>query len=154
MAIGQTQTEISEVFVDEGTENSTAYTVPSTNYLMNVNLEEHNEGLKTSAGNAIKRLLGCDDDLVKFDGLLFTLKIAKRAGNHIHMPDSISEYNKLVRKMKTKVKLVQSDRAAKLTELEHKQFQQNGKLPAKTPGSHYYKVLKERNLATNILRVL
>ena len=52
--------------------------------------EEHQEGLKTSAGNSIKRLLGCDGDLVKFDDLRFKLKEAKRAGTHVHMTTSIS----------------------------------------------------------------
>ena len=74
-------------------------------------------------------------------------------GGHIHKT-SISEYREMVGKLKTKVKLVQSERADKLKEMIRKQFQLTGKLPAKTPGSHYYNILKERNLATNILRIL
>ena len=70
------------------------------------------------------------------------------------MSTSISQYRELLAKIDTKIRLVQCDCAAKLKELEHKHFQQNGKLPAKTPGSHYYSILKERNLATNILRIL
>ncbi len=65
---------------------------PSSSSYINLNLEEHHEGLKTSAGNSIKRLLGCDDDLVKFDDLRFKLKKAKRAGKHINMTTSISRY--------------------------------------------------------------
>ena len=34
---------------------------------INLDLEEHNEGLKTSVGNYIKHLLGSDDDLIRFD---------------------------------------------------------------------------------------
>ena len=67
-------------------------------------------------------LLGCDDDLVKFDDFRFELKNAKRAGGHIHKT-SISEYREMVGKFKTKVKLVQSERADKLKEMERKQFQ-------------------------------
>jgi hypothetical protein len=166
-AAGQTHTEVSDVFVDEGTETSTANTAPlsnavagisssnpSTGSFINLNLEEHNEGLKTSVCNGIKRLLGCDDDLIKFDDLRSTLKRAQRVGNHVHIKTDMSEYKKMVRNMKTKVKLVESERAAKVKELEQKHFQQNGKLPPKTPGTDYYKILKERILATNILRFM
>ena len=151
----QTETEVPDVLVDEGTSNTTpavaemCSTEPNSTFI-NLNLDE---GLKTSAGNSIKRLLGCDDDLVKFDDFRFKLKNAKRTGGHIHKT-SISEYREMVGKFKTKVKLVQSERADKLKEMERKQFQLTGKLPAKTPGSHYYNILKERNLATNILRIL
>ena len=105
---------------------------------MNLNLEECNEGLKSTVGNYIKRLLGCDDDLVKFDDLRFRLKEAKQAGNHLHMKTSISAYRDLVSNFKAKISLVLSECRAKIKELEQKHFQQNGKLPAKTRGSHYY----------------
>ena len=154
-AASQTQTD---VLVDDGTANASPLnnavaemcsSEPSASSFINLNLEEHDEGLKTLAGNSIKHLLGCDDDLVKFDDFRFKLKNAKRAGGHIHKT-SISEYREMVGKFKTKVKLVQSERADKLKEMERKQFQLTGKLPAKTPGIHYYNILKERNLATNI----
>ena len=54
----------------------------SVSYCINFNLEQCNEGLKTSIGNNIKRLVGIDADLVRFDDLQFTLKAAKKAGNH------------------------------------------------------------------------
>ena len=134
---------------DSETSTADAPSIEDAVYL-NVNLEEHNEGLKTLIANSIKHLIGSDNDLVEFDDLRFNLKKAKQAGNHIHTA-SISEYKQVVKKIETKVKLVQSERAAKLKELEQKEFQKSGRLPAKTPGSHYYNILKERNLATKIL---
>ena len=140
-AVSQTQTD---VLVDDGTANASPLnnavaemcsSEPSASSFINLNLKEHDEGLKTLAGNSIKRLLGCDDDLVKFDDFRFELKNAKRAGGHIHKT-SISEYREMVGKFKTKVKFVQSERADKLKEMEHKQFQLTGKLPAKTPLQH------------------
>ena len=131
---------------DSETLRSTANTYPlmaemcsntqSKSSYINLDLEEHNEGLKTSVGNYIKHLLGSDDDLIRFDDLRFKLKEAKRAGNRLYIKTSISE----------------SECVAKLKELEQKYFQQNGRLPAKTRGSHYYNILKERNVATAILR--
>ena len=148
----------------EESDNSNADTAPlmaemsSSNQngssCINLNPEEHQEGLKTSVGNSIKRLLGSDDDLVRFDDLRFKLKEAKKAGNHLHMKTSISEYQNLASKFTAKIRLVQSERAAELKELEQKHFQQNGTLPAKTRGSHYYNILKERNVAINILRMI
>ena len=44
---------------------------------INLNPKELSEGLKTKVGNHIKRLLGSDDDLVKFDDLRFKLKEAQ-----------------------------------------------------------------------------
>lgn len=120
---------------------------------LNLDLEEHQEGLKTTVANCIKHLLGCDSDLEKFDDLRFKLKKAKKE-NHTHMKTSISQYTQMLTKIEKKVKLVLSERDAKLKELEHKEFQKSGKFPDKKPGSHYYKVRKERNLATNILRHL
>ena len=55
-------------------------------------------------------------------------------------------------KFKSKIKLMHCDRIAKLSELEQVHFQKNGKLPAKTRGSHYYNILKERDIATGLLR--
>ena len=86
-AVSQTQTEaeVPDVLVDEGTSNTTpavaemCSTEPNSNFI-NLNLDE---GLKTSAGNSIKRLLGCDDDLLKFDDFRFKLKNAKQTGGHI-----------------------------------------------------------------------
>ena len=144
---------------DSETLRSTANTYPlmaemcsntqSKSSYINLDLEEHNEGLKTSVGNYIKHLLGSDDDLIRFDDLRFKLKEAKRAGNHLYIKTSVSEYEELVSKFKAKIRMVQSECVAKL---EQKYFQQNGRLPAKTRGSHYYNILKERNVATAILR--
>ena len=65
------------MLVDEGASNTTPAVAEmcSTEPNSNLNLDE---GLKTSARNSIKRLLGCDDDLVKFDDFRFKLKNAKR----------------------------------------------------------------------------
>ena len=52
-------------------------------------------------GNYIKHLLGSDDDL------RFKLKEAKRAGNHLYIKTSISEYEELVSKFKAKIRMVQ-----------------------------------------------
>ena len=57
--------------------------------------------------------------MVKFDDLRFKLKEAKRAGTHVHMTTSISQYRELVAKIDTKIRLVQHECAAKLIELEH-----------------------------------
>ena len=80
----------------------TAPHMPERSSCINLSLEEHQEGLKTTLGNHIKRLLGLDDDLVKYDDLRFKLKAATKAGNGVHMTTSISEYNKLGAKFKTK----------------------------------------------------
>ena len=66
----------------------------------------------------------------------------------------IPKYRELVAKMESKVRLVQSEKAAELKKVELQYFHKHGKLPAKTPGSQYYNILKERNLATAILRTL
>ena len=50
---------------------------------INNGIEEHDERLKTSAGNCIKRLLGIDDNLVEFDDLRFKLKAAMRVGKNL-----------------------------------------------------------------------
>ena len=151
----------------EGSEASTANGLPddvpsmegegsetaNTGSCLNLNHEEHDEGLKSSAGNYIKRLIGSDDDLVEFDHLRFKLKAAKRAGKRLNLT-SIQNYAELLVVFETKIRLVESDRAAKLKELEQTHFQKYGKLPAKTRGSHYYNIMKERNLAIAILRML
>ena len=128
--------------------------MPEWSSCINFSLEENQEGLKTTLGNHIKRLLGLDDDLVKYDDLRFKLKAATKAGNGVHMTTSISEYNKLGAKFKTKIKLVRSERATELKELELTHFAEYGKLPAKTKGSQYYNILKDRDVATVILRTI
>ena len=102
----------------------------------------------------MKRLIGLDESLVKFDELRFMLKAAKKAGSHVHMKTSVSEYNELVAKFKSKIKLMKSELAAKIKQLEQKYFQQNGTLPHKNSGSQYYKLLKDRNLAIAILKTI
>ena len=126
--------------------------MPERSSCINFSLEENQEGLKTTLGNHIKRLLGLDDDLVKYDDLCFKLKAATKAGNGVHMTTSISEYNKLGAKFKTKIKLVRSERANKLKELTY--FAEYGKLPAKTKGSQYYNIVKDGDVATVILRTI
>ena len=126
---------------------------------LNLDLEEHHEGLKTSVANSIKRLLGSDNELVRFDDLRFQLKEklkeAKRAGRkNLHMNTSISEYTELVETMKAKINLVKSKNSAKLKELEMEHYQKHGVLPEKTRGSHYYNILKEKKVASNILSIL
>ena len=140
---------------EASTANTSAADAPSIEgaVYLNLNVEEHHEGLKSIVANSIKHLIGSDNDLVEFDDLRFNLKKAKLAGKHINTA-SISKYRQMLKKIETKVKLVQSERAAKLKELEQKEFQKSGKLPAKTRGSYYYNILKERNLATKILRNL
>ena len=123
----------------------TAPHMPDRSSCINFSLEENQEGLKTTLGNHIKRLLGLDDDLVKYDDLRLAAT---------NMTTSISEYNKLGAKFKTKIKLVRSERATKLKELELTHFAEYGKLPAKTKGSQYYNILKYRDVATVILRTI
>ena len=143
----------------EDSDNSNADTAPfmaemssssqNGSSCINLNPQEHQEGLKTSVGNSIKRLLGSDEDLVKFDDPRFKLKEANKAGNHPHMKSSISEYQKLAAKFTAKIRLVKSERAAKLKELEQKHFQQNGTLPAKTRGSHHYNISQREKCGHN-----
>ena len=123
---------------------------------LRVNVEEHSEGMKTSLANSIKHLIGSDDDLVRFDDLRFQLKEAKRAGgNNLHsMANNISEYTELVEKIKDKIRFVKSNRSTKLKQLEKTYYQKHGVLPSKKSKSHYHNILKERNLAVNILRTL
>ena len=142
---------------NEESEISIANTVPVHNIMVehiNLDLVQHQEGLKTSAGNNIKHLLGCDADLVNFDDHRFKLKEAKRAGKDAQMTASISQYKELLAKIDTKIRLVESENAAKLQELEQRHFEQHGKLPAKTPGSEYYNILKKRKLARAVLAAL
>lgn len=118
---------------------------------INLHLEEHQGGLKTTLGNSINRLLGCDDDLSKFDALRFQLKAAKKAGSqgsHI----ALSSYNELAKKIGTKVRSTQQRLADEVKQTEYKHFKEHRSLPPKISGSHYSKLLKERNLATAILR--
>ena len=83
------------------------------------------------------------------------MKEAKHTGgSHLHMTTSISQYRELVEKIKTKVKLVKSVKSAKIKELEKMHYQKHGTLPAKIRGSHYYNILKERNVAIAILRAI
>ena len=57
---------------------------------------------------------------------------------------SISQYKELLAKIDTKVRLLESEYAAKLQELERKHFEVHGRLPAKTPASDYYNFLNKR----------
>lgn len=68
------------------------------------------------------------------------------------MTTSVASYNHLAAKLGTKVQSIQSrlDDELKLEECKH--FQEHGTLPPKVTGSHYSKILKERNLATAIIR--
>ena len=111
-------------------------------------LETHEEGLKTSVGNCIKKLLGSDANLVEFDRLRFKLKQAKRAGNHMKST-SVSRYKHITASIKSRVISVKYQSEAELKEMEQKQ---NGKLPTKTPGTPYHNLLKQRNLAITIVR--
>ena len=117
------------------------------------NLAERHVGLKTSTANSIKRLIDHDNDLVKFDEIRFKMKQSKQEGSHVSRADRLL-YKQIVKKIEMKVKLVQSKRDAQLKELERIELQHSGDLPAKTPGSRYYNILKQRNLAINILRSL
>ena len=75
--------------------------------------------LKSSAGNYIKRLIGSDDDLLEFDHLRFKLKAAKRAGKCLKATSiqNYENYAELLVVFEAKIRLVESDRAAKLKEL-------------------------------------
>lgn len=62
-ADGQTEPSITDITPGTGTSSHSSF--------INLNLENHPEGLKTLLGNSIKKLMGCDDELVKFDALRF-----------------------------------------------------------------------------------
>ena len=94
--VSQTQTD---VLVDDGTANASPLnnavaemcsSEPSASSFINLNLEEHDEGLKTSAGNSIKRLLGCDYDIVKFDDFRFSSRMPSEQGGIFTKPVSLS----------------------------------------------------------------
>ena len=88
----QTETEVPDVLVDEGTSNTTpavaemCSTEPNSTFI-NLNLDE---GLKTSAGNSIKRLLGCDDDLVNSMISASSLRMPSEQGGIFTKPVSQS----------------------------------------------------------------
>ena len=67
---------------------------------------------------------------------------------------SISEYDNLVSKLKARIQLVQSKCVAELKELEVEHFKQHGTLPDKTSNSEYSAMLKKRNMAKQILRMI
>ena len=112
-------------------------------------LEKHNEGMKTSLGNSIKKLVH-DKRLEEFDDLRFNIKMAKK--NKKQYSDLISRYNLLSAQLGTKILTTQSKLNKSLTEIERQHLNEHSILPTKQTNSNYCKILKERNLATAVLR--
>jgi hypothetical protein len=67
------------------------------------------------------------------------------------MPSS-SQYKQIAARIKSRVMSAKFLSEANLKEMEQTQLKQNGRLPTETPGTHYYTILKNRNLAVAILR--
>ncbi len=114
--------------------------------------------MKTSLGNCIKRLSECVDDLKEFnleefDQLRFTLKKVtktKRKPNH----QNVSRYNQLEAELGSKVLSYQRMLTKSIEELEKVHFQQHGQLPTKATNLHYSTLLRNKKLATTVIRGL
>lgn len=65
-----------------------------------------------------------------------------------------AKYTQLSNDFKTKVILKKTESEKKIQEFEAKYYQDHQKLPSKTADSGYNHLLKEKNLATAILRNL
>ena len=70
------------------------------NSYIHLALEDVRGGLKTSMGNYMKRILGCDQDLVTFDQLRFSLKEDKKK---THNKAMVSRYNQLCCSLRARV---------------------------------------------------
>ena len=114
---------------------------------INLGLEACDEELKTSVGNIVKHLIGCDDDVLEFDSLRFKLKTVKQAGRRPNK-ERVLKY-KLSDKMKRRSK---AQREKELKEIEIEHLKEHGTLPSKISGSIYCITLKKRNLAMSVLR--
>ena len=119
---------------------------------LTMSLAEHNQGMKTSVANSIKYLLGSDGDLVQFDELRIQLKQTK--GHVRHRTTNIRQYKELSEKIIAKIKLLKSAKSAEIEVIEKRHYQKKGVLLAKTRGTPYYNLLKERELANKILRLM
>ena len=90
--------------------------------------------------------------MVRFDDLRFELKQARCKLQH--RTANISEYKELAKKIAVKIKLLKCAKSGTIEEIEKKHYQKHGTLPAKTRGTKYYNILKERGLASQILKLI
>ena len=118
---------------------------------INLGLEACDEGLKTSVGNIVKHLIGCDDDVLEFDSLRFKLKTVKQAGRRPNK-ERVLKYKQLSDKMKRRMSSFKAQREKELKEIEIEHLKEHGTLPSKISGSIYCITLKKRNLAMSVLR--
>lgn len=111
-------------------------------------LEEHSNGLTTMLANSIKKLLPTVDmiSLTEFDTLRSKLK---KGAQTKPMED---RYKTLTTIMVTKVAVKKKELDKIIEDMERKHYQQYRKLPSKTQNSLYRDLLKEKKLATAILR--
>ncbi len=101
----------------------------------------------------MKRLLGSDKEITKFDALRYKLKKAKKAGPNPQLSTTyIKLYKELAVKLGDRVRFTQSRLNQELKEMEHKHYAEHGTLPPKVTGSLYSSIISKRNLATTILR--
>ncbi len=92
---------------DQSMHHNTSSHLPGTSSYINLALEDVNGGLKTCVGNHMKKVLECDDDLIAFDELRFTIKEARKRRSNIQR-NIIAKYNKLAAMLGTRVLRKQS----------------------------------------------
>ena len=151
-SLQETQSEMSLTLDSTSLNESSTASVPIQSSYIDLNLEKHTEGLKTSLGNCLKKFFGADDDLTLFDELRFNIMKTKKTRKLSSKAPSISRYSQLSAKLSTQVLARQSELAKQLKDIEHDYFQKYGTFPNKTNSTEYSKILKEKNLATAILR--
>ena len=117
---------------------------------INITLTDIGGGLKTSLGNCMKKILECDDELTSFDELRYYIKNSNvSVQSHL-----IKKYKAMAASLGRKVLRKQSEYDKQLREIERCHFLEHAKLPNKTTNTEYSRTLKDRNIATAILRNL
>ena len=95
----------------------------------------------------------CDDELISFDDLRFNIKEAK--SNKMGMKSNVTlRYKKLAASLGKKVLIKQAQLDEELQKIERAHFQDHNRLPNKDTNPRYSGLLKDRNVATAILRNL
>ena len=97
-----------------------------------------------------------DDDIAKeFDTLRYDLKEIKRTKVRCpKLQEKVSKHNSLAAKLGAQVLAKKSSTDASIKDLEHKHFQEHGRLPSKKKNRDSSGLISERNLIKAILRNL
>lgn len=112
-------------------------------------LEQTDKELSSSLANYIKRLLP-DENLDEFDRLRVHVKGITKTKSAL--ADDLKWYNCLQTMLGMKVLSRQKEIDEQLEDLKRCYFQQHEKLPCKHTNIEYHDLLKEKKLATAILR--